>query len=65
MVIILRLICENLSCMAVKISYLWGCEHCVYAEVSFAASATSRYQRNDMQNFTSVILYMIIVYITQ
>ena len=43
MAIILRLICENLSCMAVKINFLWGCEHCVYAEVSFAASVTSRY----------------------
>ena len=63
MVIILRLICEKLSCIAVKISFLWGCEQC--AEASFAASVTSRYLRNDMQNFTSVILYMNIIYITQ
>ena len=65
MVIILRLICENLKCKAVKISFLWGCEQCVYAEASFAASVTSRYLRNDMQNFTTVILYMNIIYITQ
>ena len=65
MAIILRLICENLSSIAVKISFLWGYEHCVYAEVSFAASVTSRYLRNDMQNITSVILYMNIIYITQ
>ena len=65
MTIILRLICDNLSCIAVKISFLWGYEHYVYAEVSFAASVTSRYLRNDMQNFTSVILYMNIIYITQ
>ena len=65
MAIILRLICENLSCIAVKISFLWGCEHCVYAEALFTASVTSRYLHNDMQNFTSVILYMNIIYITR
>ena len=65
MAIILKLICENLNCIALKISFLRGCEHCVYAEVSFAASVTSRYQCNDMQHFTSVILYMNIIYITQ
>ena len=65
MAIILRLICENLSSKALKISFLWGCEHCVYAETSFAASVTSLYLRNDMQNFTSVILYMNIIYIAK
>ena len=65
MSIILRLIRENLSCKAAKINFLWGCEHCVKAEASFAASVTSRYLRNDMQNFTYVILYMNIIYITQ
>ena len=54
MTIILRLICENLSCIAVKISFLWGREHFVYAEAAFATSFTSRYLRNDMQNFTSI-----------
>ena len=62
MAIILRLICENLSSIAVKISSLWGREHGVYAEASCAASVTSRYLRNIMQNFTSVILYMNIIY---
>ena len=56
MVIILRLICENLRSIAAKISFLWGHEHGVYAEVLFAESVTSRYLRNDMQAFTSVIL---------
>ena len=65
MAIILRLICENVSCIAVKISFLWGCEHWVYAEASFTTSVTSRYLRYDMQNLTSVILYMNIIYITQ
>ena len=65
MAIILRLICKNLSCIAVKISFLSGCEHWVYAEVSFAASVMSRYLRNGMQNFTSFILYMNIIYIIQ
>ena len=65
MAIILRLICKNLRSIAVKISFLWGCEQCVYAEASFAASVTSRYLRNDMQNFTSVILYISIIYIAK
>ena len=66
MAIILRLICKNFSCIAVKISFLWGCEHWVYAEVSFVASVMSRYLRiYDMQNFTSFILYMNIIYIIQ
>ena len=65
MAIILRLICENLSRIAVSISFLWGCEHTAYAKASFVAIVTSRYLRNNMQNFTSVILYMNIIYITQ
>ena len=65
MAIILRLICENLSRKAVKISFLWGCENSAYAEASFAAIVTSRYLRNDMQNFTSIILYMNVIYNTQ
>ena len=65
MAIILRLICENLSSIAVKISFLWGRIHGVYAEASFTASDTSLYLRNDMQNFTFVILYMNIIYIAQ
>ena len=65
MAINLRLISENLSSIAIKMSFLWGREHGVYAEASFAASVTSRYLRDDMQNFTSVILYMNIIYIAQ
>ena len=65
MAIIKRLICENLSTIAVKTSFLWGREHGVYTEASFATSVTSRYLRNDMQNFTFVILYMNIIYIAQ
>ena len=59
--IILRLICENLSIIAVKISFLWGRIHCVYAAASFAAIVTSCYLRNDIQNFTVIILYMNII----
>ena len=65
MAIILRLICENLSSIAVKMCFLWGREHDVYAEASFAASVASLFLRNDMQNFTSVILYMFIIYNAQ
>ena len=36
--IILRLICEKLSRIAVKISFLWGREYGEYATASFAAS---------------------------
>ena len=38
-----------------------GRRHDVSAEVSFAASATSWYLCNDMQNFTLNILYMYII----
>ena len=63
--LILRLICEILSKIAVKISFLWGCKLCVYAVSSFVATDTSWYLRNDMQNRTSVILYMNIKCIAQ
>ena len=59
--IISRLICEILSRIAVKISFLWGRKHCVYAAVSFAAIVASSYLRNDMQNCTCIILYMNII----
>ena len=60
MSIILKLICEKLSSIAVKISFIRGDKH-VYA----AASVTSWYLRNDMQNFNSLILYMNIICIAQ
>ena len=59
--ITLRLICESLSRIAVKLSFLWCFKHCVYAAVSFAAIVRSWYLRNLMQNFTSVILYLNII----
>ena len=64
--IILRLICEILSIMS-EISFLWGRKHGihVYAGASFAASVTSWYLCSDMQKFTSVILYMKIIFIAQ
>ena len=65
MYIILRLICEILSRIAVKISFLWGRKHGVYAASSFAASITPWYLHNDMQNFTSVMLYKNIICIAQ
>ena len=40
---------ENLSSIAVEISFLWDREHGVYAEPSFAKSV--------VQNFTSIFLY--------
>ena len=40
MYIILRLICEILSKIAVKINFLWGRKHGVYEAASFAASNT-------------------------
>ena len=40
MYIILRLVCENSSRIAVKMSFLWGPKHGVYAAVSFLAKVT-------------------------
>ena len=59
------MICEILSRITVKISFLWGPKHDVYATAAFAASATLWYIRYDMQNFTSVILYMNTICIAQ
>ena len=47
-----------MSIIAVKISFLWGDEHGVYAKTSFVVSVTSWNLRNSMLNFTRVILYM-------
>ena len=65
MYIILRLVCENLSRIAVKISFLWGPKYGVYAAAYFSFNVTSRYLRDNMQNFTSVILYMNIIFIAK
>ena len=51
MYIILRLICKILSWIAVKISFLWGHKHGVYAVVSFPTSVISWYLHKDMQKF--------------
>ena len=56
--ILLRWICEIMNRIAVKISFLWGRKLYVYAAGSFAAIDTSWYLGNDMQTWTSVILYM-------
>ena len=65
MYIILRLVCENLSRKAVKISFLWGTKHGVYAAVSFSANVTSWCSRNDTQIFASNILHMNIIFIAE
>ena len=65
MYIILRLVFENFIRIAVKISFLWDPKHGVYATASFSANVTSVCSRNDMQIFTSVILYMNIIYIAK
>ena len=59
--ITLRWICESLSRIAVKISFLWCRKHCVYAAVSFAAIVTLWHLRNVMQKFTSDIFHMTII----
>ena len=65
MYIILRLICERFSRIAVKISFLWGHKHGIYAAVPFPANGTSWCSRNDTNIFTSVILYINIIFIAQ
>ena len=66
--IIFRLICDILSRLAVKISFLWSWKHrySVYATAPIVSSVTLWYLRNNMQNFTSVFfLYTSIICITQ
>ena len=65
MYIILRLFCETFSRIAVKISFLWGHKHGVYAAALFSANVTSWCSRNDTHIFTSVILYINIIFIAQ
>ena len=66
LLILIRLVCENLSRISDKISFRWGSKHSVYAVASFSANVTSRYFRNDMQNITAVILYIMnIIFIAQ
>ena len=61
--IILRVVFEKFNGIAFKISFIWGHKHGVYAAASFSANVTTRNSRNDTQFFTSVILYMNIIYI--
>ena len=63
MYIILRLVCENFSRIAVTIGFLWGHKHSVYAAASFSANVTSWCSRHDTQIRTSVILHMNIIFI--
>ena len=63
--IILRLVRENFSRIAVKISFLWGPKHGVYATASFSANVTSGCSSKDNKMLTSVILYMNIIYNAQ
>ena len=51
MYIILLLISDIWSRIAVKISFLWGHKYGVYAVVSFPASVISWYLHNNMQKF--------------
>ena len=53
-----------LSWIAVKIRFLLGPLHDVYA-TSFSANVTSWCSRDDTQIFTSVIFYMNIIFIAQ
>ena len=58
---ILRLVSENFSWIYVKISFLRGPKHGVYAAESISTNVTSWCSRNNTQIFTSVILYMNII----
>ena len=62
MYIILRLVCETFSKIDVKISFLRGHKHGVYAAASFSAKVTSWCSRNDTHILTSVILYINIIF---
>ena len=51
MYIILRLVCETFSRIDVKISFLRGPKHDIYAATSFSANVTSLCSRKDAQFF--------------
>ena len=65
MYIIFRSVCETFSRIAWKINFLWGHKHVVYAVASFSANVASWCSRNDTHIFTSVILYLNIIFIAQ
>ena len=65
MYIILRLVCQTFKRIAIKISFLWGHKHGVYATALFSVNVTSWCSRNDKHSFTSVILYINIIFIAQ
>ena len=65
MYIILILVCETFSRIDVKKSFLWGHKHGVYAAASFSVNVTSWCTPKDMQIFTSVILYINVIFIAQ
>ena len=62
MYVIFRLVYETFSRISVKISYLWVLVHGLYEKVSLSANMTSWSSRNDTHNFTSVNLYMNIIF---
>ena len=62
---ILRLGCEHFSRIYVKISFLRGPKHGIYAAESISANVTSWCSLNDTQIFTSVILYVNIIFIAK
>ena len=65
MCVILKFICENLSGIAVEIRFLWDSKHDICGAALFIAIFTSCYLHKDTRKFTSIILYMNIVYIAQ
>ena len=65
MYIIFRLVCETFSSIAVKISFLWGNKHGVYAAASISTNVMLWCSRNDTQIFASVNLYINIIFIAQ
>ena len=61
MCIILRLICEILSGIAVEIKFLWDSKHGVYREASFKAIDMTWYLCKNTRKFTSIILHLNII----
>ena len=64
MYIILRLVCENFSRIAVKISFLGGPKRGVYPTTSFSSIVMPGCLHNDTQFFSAIMLYMHIIYIS-
>ena len=65
MYIFLRSVCETFSRIDITMSFLWSHKHDIYVAASFSENVTSCCSRNGTKIFTSVILYINIIFIAR